>query len=297
MQGKSVLVTGASTGIGRACALDLAARGARVFAGVRREADAHDLRAAAGPNLEPLLLDVTRPEQVEAAARAVGPRLWGLVNNAGVNISGPSEFLPIDQYRRQFEVNFFGQIAVTQVLLPAIREARGRVLFVGSAAGWIATPFQGPYSASKFALEALADSLRMELAPWGIHVALIKPGSIATPIWERARSQAVDAMAGAPPEALRFYEGAMRRMGAAALVIGGRGIAPDRVVAAVRHALTAPRPRTRYLVGREALLARIGRFLPDRLRDAFIARELDRLVASPAGQAASAELDHFRVDS
>jgi NAD(P)-dependent dehydrogenase (short-subunit alcohol dehydrogenase family) len=212
MSDRSVLITGSSTGIGRACALDLAARGFKVFAAVRREEDAVRLAGEGKGMIEPVIMDVTRPDEIEAARQRVGGSLRGLINNAGISINGPTEFLPLDQYRRQFEVNFFGQIAVTQAFMPAIRQARGRVVFVGSAAGWVCVPFQGPYSGSKFALEALCDALRQELKPWGIHVSLVKPGAVATPIWETSRGQTITAMAQAGHEAATYYQETLERM-------------------------------------------------------------------------------------
>lgn len=178
---KSALVTGASTGIGRATALHLDRAGWRVFAGVRREEDADSLRAGGSERLVPSMLDVTDPDQVSAAAErirsAVGEAgLDGLVNNAGIGLLGPLETLPIEDFRRTVEVNLIAQVAVTQALLPQVRAARGRIVFVSSVGGRMAMPFGSPYHAAKFGLEAVADSLRRELRPWGIEVAVIEPG-------------------------------------------------------------------------------------------------------------------------
>ena len=177
------LVTGASTGIGRACAIHLAALGFHVLAGVRDPADAPD-------GLEPLQLDVTSEEDVAAAAERVGAELHVLVNNAGIAISGPVEIVPVEEWRRQIEVNLLGQVAVTRALLPAILRARGRVVNMSSIGGRVASPLFGPYSASKFALEAVSDALRREVAPHGVRVVSIEPGGIATPIWGKGMDDA-----------------------------------------------------------------------------------------------------------
>jgi NAD(P)-dependent dehydrogenase (short-subunit alcohol dehydrogenase family) len=260
----AVLVTGASSGIGEATALRLAHRGLRVLAGVRREEDAARLRAQ---GVEPVFLDITSADQI--ASLDVGDELVGLVNNAGVAIAAPLEFVPVDELRRQLEINVVGQVAVTQAVLPALRRGKGRIVFIGSIAGKSALPFLGPYAASKFGLEAIADSLRVELRPWGIHVAIVEPGSIKTPIWtkgtERAdslRNPAVDELYGASIEKFRTL----------ALKRGLNGIAPDAVAKVVEHALTAASPKARYLVGRDAKTrARLQR-LPTRARDRVSAR-------------------------
>ena len=177
----SVVVTGASSGIGEACALRLDKLGFRVFAGVRREADSEALKRKASDRLIPIFLDITEASSIAAAvdvvAAAVGEAgLSGLVNNAGVVIAGPLEFLPLDQICKQFEVNVIGQITVTQAFLPLVRQGHGRLVNIGSLAGRVAMPFIGAYSASKFAMEALTDALRVELRPWKIRVSLIEIG-------------------------------------------------------------------------------------------------------------------------
>jgi NAD(P)-dependent dehydrogenase (short-subunit alcohol dehydrogenase family) len=175
---RTALVTGASSGIGRACALRLVSSGWRVLAGVRRSGDAPK-------GTQEVLLDVTNPEHVHAVAERVD-ELHGLVNNAGIAVAVPLEFIPLDELRRQFEVNVFGQVAVTQALLPQLRRSKGRIVFVGSIAGKSALPFLGPYAASKHALEAIADSLRVELQPFGVGVSIVEPGTIKTPIWTKS---------------------------------------------------------------------------------------------------------------
>ncbi len=271
--GRVVLVTGASSGIGAACARRLARRGFDVFGGVRREEDAERLRT---DGIRPLTLDVTIPEQVAAAAEAVGEELHGLVNNAGVALAAPLELVPLDEVRRQLDVNVVGQIAVTQALLPALRGARGRVVLMGSIGGKSALPFLGPYAASKFALEAIADSLRLELRPFGIAVSIVEPGSIKTPIWTKGTARAEELRARFPAGAEDLYGAAIERFRKVALARGLAGVDPDEVAKAVEHALTADRPRARYLVGKDARLRRRLERLPVRLRDRLLERALTR---------------------
>jgi NAD(P)-dependent dehydrogenase (short-subunit alcohol dehydrogenase family) len=263
---KVVLVTGASSGIGEACALRLARNGWRVLAGVRKAGD-----APAGT--EEVLLDITDAEQAHAAADAVD-ELHGLVNNAGIAVAAPLEAIPLDELRRQLDVNVVGQVAVTQALLPALRRARGRVVFVGSIAGRSALPFLAPYAASKHALEAIGDALRMELAPWGTHVSIVEPGSIATPIWTKGAAIADEIQSRVPAETLALYRDRMDAFRRAAAAAGRRGVPPDRVAEIVEQALTAERPKTRYLVGRDAKLRAAFERLPDRLRDRVYERVL-----------------------
>lgn len=277
---RAVLVTGASTGIGRASALELDRRGWRVFAGVRREGDGRRLvEEAAGP-LRPLMLDVTDAAEIAAAAETMAGQLGeaglaGLVNNAGICVAGPLEVLPVDELRRQLEVNLLGQVAVAQACLPLLRRGRGRIVNLSSVGGRVAMPYLGPYCASKFALEALSDALRLELRTWGIHVALVEPGSVDTPIWRKSHSEADRLEAEAGEAALAPYAAdvaAVRRVtereAAGAMPVG-------RVVRAVVHALESRRPRARYPVG---LSGRMAVFLltrlPTRLRDWLVLRSL-----------------------
>jgi len=272
---KSVLITGASTGIGQATALRLDAAGWRVFAGVRREEDAASLRAEASRRLIRVILDVTDAGQIAAAAALVrqqaGEGLDGLVNNAGIAVPGPLETLPIDDFRRQVDVNLSAQVAMTQALLPQIRAARGRIVFITSIGGLIAFPMFGAYHAAKFGLEAVADVFRRELRPWGISVSAVEPGSIATPIWERGEREA-DAVGGRAPDAHdELYGRSIATYRKVTQRTAARGIAPDAVAKAIEHALGAERPRTRYLVGRDARgQALLARLLPDRLVDRLI---------------------------
>jgi NAD(P)-dependent dehydrogenase (short-subunit alcohol dehydrogenase family) len=273
----AVVITGTSTGIGRACVLRLAASGFEVFATVRREEDAEKLRAEA-PRVRPLVVDVTDEAGVAAAARevdqAVGERgVAGLVNNAGMSVGGPLEFLPLDDLRRQLEVNLVAQVGVTQAFLPAIRRARGRIVNMTSVGGRIANPFLGPYHASKWGLEAISDSLRKELRPWGIHVIAVEPGSIDTEIWRKGTSQAEELAAGLPEEGHKLYDDKIPKALAMAQKLANNAIPADRVAKVVERALTVKRPRARYTVGIDArALITLNRVLPDRAVDAIEAR-------------------------
>jgi NAD(P)-dependent dehydrogenase (short-subunit alcohol dehydrogenase family) len=275
LDGRAVLVTGASTGIGRCCTLHLARRGATVIAGVRRREDG-DAVAAEGPagRVRPVRLDVTDPEAACAAVAGVDA-LHGLVNNAGIAVTGPLEFMPLEELRRQFEVNVIGQLAVTQACLEALRRAQGRIVNVSSIGGRVAGPLYGPYSASKFALEALSDALRRELRGSGVRVSVVEPGGIATPIWERGLAAADALYAAMPPVAHERYDALVASVRADAGRTAAEGLPPQAVADVVEHALTAVRPRTRYLVGREAKIgANLARVLPDRAVDALVARSL-----------------------
>lgn len=275
---RSALVTGASTGIGRATALHLDGQGWRVFAGVRREEDAASLREAGSDRLVPLMLDVTDAGQIGAAAERIGEEtagtgLDGLVNNAGIAVPGPLETLPIEDFKRQIDVNLNAQVAVTQAMLPAIRTGRGRIVFITSIGGLMAFPMFGAYHAAKFGLEAVGDVFRQELRPWGISVSVVEPGSIATPIWERGQAE-VDAIAGRAGDGhTDLYGEAIEAYREVARKTGERGIPPEKVAAKIEHALRARRPRVRYLVGADARgQAFASRVLPDRLVDWIVAR-------------------------
>jgi NAD(P)-dependent dehydrogenase (short-subunit alcohol dehydrogenase family) len=277
----SVLVTGASTGIGRATARYLAERSTRIFAGVRREEDADSLRAEGLPEIVPIRLDVTRADEISAARAEIGRALAatgesglaGIVNNAGLAVPAVQEFIDVDEFRRQIEVNLIGVVAVNRAFLPLVRAARGRIVNVGSLGGYNAAPFLGPYAASKFALEGLTDSLRRELRPWGLQVALVEPGSIATPIWEKSLGYGEVLKKKLPPEALPLYAKLLEKIEDYARAASRRGIPAERVARAIHVALTATRPRTRYRVGLDAHLIRLlTRLLPDRAMDAIVSR-------------------------
>jgi NAD(P)-dependent dehydrogenase (short-subunit alcohol dehydrogenase family) len=267
---RAALVTGASSGIGLASAVRLTNAGWRVFGGARTEADASMLRAR---GVEPLELDVTDPAHIAAAAAAVGSELHGLVDNAGIAVAAPLELVPLDELRRQLEVNVVAQVAVLQAVLPALRQTHGRVVLMGSIGGRSALPFLGPYAASKHALEAFADVLRVELAPWGIAVAIVEPASVKTAIWTKGAAHAEELRAGIGSEAASLYDERLERFRAVALK-RGPGIHPDVVARAVEDALTASRPKARYVVGRDAHLRAWIERLPTRLRDSVLTRTL-----------------------
>ena len=271
------MVTGSSTGIGRACALHLDRLGFKVFAGVRKEVDGQGLRDDASAQLEPLILDVTDPDDVSRAAVRVsedaGDRLAGLVNNAGVGVGGPLELLSLEDFRHQIEVNLIGQVAVTQALIPALRRARGRLVFISSIGGLVATPFMSPYHASKFGIEAVGDSLRLELRPFGVEVSIVEPGSIATPIWDKGKATARKVQGGLTAEGRELYGESIGRFEEVFGQASSRGLPPEKVAGVVAHALTARRPRTRYRVGADAkAMATLRKLLPDRLRDRLVAQ-------------------------
>lgn len=274
--GRSVVITGASTGIGAACALHLDRLGFTVFAGVRKLQDGVTLQQQGVSGLTPLLLDVTDEElihksQVIVSAKVGSNGLYGLVNNAGIAVVGPLEAVPIPDLRRQLEINVIGQIAVTQAFLPLIRQARGRIVNMGSIAGRGAMPLMGPYSASKFALEAMTDALRLELQQWGIQVSIVEPGAIATPIWEKSGKDASDLETAMPMEMRTMYATVVAAVRKVVGEASARAIPADAVSQAVEHALTAPRPKTRYLVGTDAKLRAIMiKLLPDRLSDTVL---------------------------
>ena len=276
----AVVITGASTGIGEACALHLDKLGYRVFAGIRKAADGESLRRRASARLVPVRLDISDETEVGEAARNVtealsGGGLAGLVNNAGIVVGGMLEFLPLEALRHQLEVNVIGQIAVTQAFLPSLRKARGRIVNIGSVSGLISAPFSGAYSASKFALEALTDSLRLELRPWKIHVSIVEPGYIQTPIVSKSLAAAEALRAQLPEEALQLYGASLRAVRESTEREAAKAAPTEVVVKAVVHALAARRPSTRYVVGNHSgLEISFGRALPDRWRDALMARHM-----------------------
>jgi NAD(P)-dependent dehydrogenase (short-subunit alcohol dehydrogenase family) len=276
---RTVLVTGASTGIGRATALRLHADGWRVFAGIRDPADGESLRQATSERLVPVTLDVTAPEQIAAAAELIEREseggLDGLVNNAGVAIPGPLETVPLEDFRRQIEVNLVAYVAVSQAMLPQIRRAEGRLVFLASIGGRVAFPFGGPYHASKFATEAIGDVFRQELRPWGIRVAIIEPGSIDTPIWERGKRKGEEIEAKSPRTNL-LYGAALEKFKKVIEDTAERGIPPEKVADAIAHALESDRPKSRYLVGLDAKVqARLKPLIPTAVFDRIVARQLN----------------------
>lgn len=273
----SILVTGCSTGIGEACALYLDRLGFQVYAGVRTEEDAERLGVRGSGQLRPLLLDVTDEDQIAACVEAIARQspggLDGLVNNAGIAVAGPLEAVPLAEFRRQIEVNLVGQVALTQAVLPQVRHRRGRLVFISSDNGRIAAPCLAAYSASKHAIEAIADALRLELRAAGVRVVLIEPGAIRTPIWEKTRQQAVEMRRRYPAGLEEVYGPLVDRVEMASIRQAERGIAPNRVAKKVAVALTVRRPRARYAVGLDARLALLAaRLAPTSIRDRIVAR-------------------------
>jgi NAD(P)-dependent dehydrogenase (short-subunit alcohol dehydrogenase family) len=270
----TVLVTGASTGIGEATVLHLQKLGFDPIGAVRKDEDAERLEAH---GLRTTRIDVTDADQIAAARDALGHEpLAGLVNNAGIAVAAPLEFLPIDRLRQQLEINLIGQAAVTQAFLPALRRARGRIVNVSSIGGRVGLPLVGAYNASKFALEGLSDSLRRELRSLGVDVILIEPGGVKTPIWNKAEHLADEMLEDVPPEAERLYGGLIEAVRKGTQRIATEtGIEPSEVAEAIGTALTAKRPHARYLVGNDAKQrAVMSKLLPARVMDRLIGRAL-----------------------
>lgn len=286
---RTVVVTGASTGIGAACARYLDEKGFRVFATVRKQSDADAIAARSRSRLQPLFLDVTDAESIARAVRHVGAALGGaglagLVNNAGVSVDVPLECVDIAALRHQLEVNSIAPVAVTQAFLPLLRRAQGRIVNVSSVNGRVASAFSGPYCMSKFALEAFTDCLRQELVDWGMRVAVIEPGAIATAMWDKGRAEDWSAQASKPH--LDLYGEAYQAFRRFTEQTAAGAVPCDAVSRAIFHALTAKRPRTRYLVGRDArVYARLAQICPDRVMD-WVGRKvmgLGSVRSSPRG--------------
>jgi NAD(P)-dependent dehydrogenase (short-subunit alcohol dehydrogenase family) len=271
------IVTGTSSGIGAATAHELARRGFHVLAGVRRDRDADAIR---GPGIEPVTIDVTNQDHILALAARVredprGRAVRALVNNAAIGVNVPVEAYPIDEWRRLFEVNLFGQIAVTQALLPALIANKGRVVNISSVGGKVAMATYGPYAGTKFALEAVSDSLRRELAPLGVRVVVIEPGAVVTEMLGRAGATAHELASAMTPEQVHRYGGLVHAVAAQAEASAKSGLPADAAAKVVAKAVTARTPRTRYTVGRDAaLITRLARVLPDRTMDRVVAAVL-----------------------
>ena len=274
MASGTVLVTGASTGIGEATVLHLKALGFDAVGAVRKDEDAERLEAR---GVRTVRIDVTDAGQIAAARDELGDvPLAGLVNNAGIAVAAPIEFMPVERFRQQLEVNLIGQLAVTQAFLPALRRARGRIVMVSSIGGRVALPLVSAYNASKFGLEGMSDSLRRELRSHGVDVVLVEPGGVKTPIWNKAEELADDMLEDIPPEAETLYGKLIEAVRAGTKRIAtDTGSEPIAVAEVIGEALTADRPRTRYLVGRDAKMrAVMSRVLPDRAMDRMISRAL-----------------------
>jgi NAD(P)-dependent dehydrogenase (short-subunit alcohol dehydrogenase family) len=270
----TVLVTGASTGIGEATVMHLRELGFSPIAAVRKDEDAERLE---GRGLRTTRIDVTDADQIAAARDELGDEpLAGLVNNAGIAVAAPLEFLPIDRLRQQLEINLIGQAAVTQAFLPALRRGRGRIVNVSSIGGRVGLPLVGAYNASKFGLEGLSDSLRRELRPHGVDVILIEPGGVKTPIWKKGEELADEMLEDVPPEAERLYGRMIAAVRTGTQRIAREtGIEPSEVAEVIGTALTSSRPRARYLVGSDAKQrAVMAKLLPARVMDRLIIRAL-----------------------
>jgi NAD(P)-dependent dehydrogenase (short-subunit alcohol dehydrogenase family) len=270
------VVTGASTGIGAATARELARRGFHVLAGVRSDRDADAIRR---PGIEPVIIDITNPDHIRALAIRVnddpqGRAVRALVNNAAIQANVPIEVFAIDEWRRMFEVNLFGHVAVTQALLPALLDSSGRVVNVSSVGGKVAMATYGPYAATKFALEAVSDSLRRELAPFGVEVVVVEPGAVRTEMLGRAIAAANELVPAMTPDHGRRYGALMQAVNTQAATSTNSGLPADAAAVVIANAITARKPRTRYTVGREAALIRVVRFLPDRALDRILAAAL-----------------------
>ena len=273
---RAVVISGASTGIGRACALHLDHLGFHVFAGVRRAADGEALARVASARLTPIVVDVTDPDAVAAAHQTVLNRnitLTGLVNNAGTTVPYPLEYLPLNTLRRQLEVNLIGHVAMTQAFLPLLRRSRGRIVNISSLAGRLPVPVMGSYTAAKHALEGLSGSLRLELAGSGIQVAVVEPGNIRTPMGGKLHRDVETAISAMSDDGAKRYRALVRGVEAAVADGAERGASPEVVAQAVAHALTSNRPRIRYPVGpRAGRMTLLARVLPDRWLDVVLRR-------------------------
>jgi NAD(P)-dependent dehydrogenase (short-subunit alcohol dehydrogenase family) len=281
---RSVLVTGASTGIGHAIATDLAMAGIRVFGSVRSQQDADALVAATptgAPTIIPVLLDVQDTASVRAAADTIEQQLgtdglWGLVNNAGISVASPLEYIPEDAFQLQMDVNLTGVLRCVQAFLPLLKRTSGRVVNISSISGRVAFPMIGAYATSKYALEGLSDALRLELGVHGMEVSVVQPGSIATPIWERSRARATELLTQVPEHGITEYRQMIDQAVGTTENHGEEAGDPQLVANVVRHALTAKRPRTRYQVGKDAKILLFLRrwLLSDRRLDKLIRRNL-----------------------
>jgi NAD(P)-dependent dehydrogenase (short-subunit alcohol dehydrogenase family) len=272
-----IVVSGASTGMGAATAKELARRGYHVLAGVRRAADAEAIR---GHGVEPVILDITVSEQIEALVGRIADDsenrpLRALVNNAGIAVNAPVETLPLDKWRQQFDVNLFGHIAITQALLPFLHESRGRVVNISSLGGKIAMPTYGAYAGTKYALEAVSDALRRELAPHGVQVVIVEPGGVQTEMTGHGIERARAFLTEMTPESRQRYGGLMQAIISQATAFTKNGKTAEAAAKVIAGATTTPNPRPRYTIGRDAaMMTRLTRILPDRTLDRVSAANL-----------------------
>ncbi|WP_426451990.1 SDR family NAD(P)-dependent oxidoreductase [Paenibacillus sp. S-38] len=272
-----VVVTGTSSGIGRATAEQLAADGFHVLAGVRRQEDADKIKRQ---NIEPVIVDVTNIDTLKALAERVeqdplGRPLRAVVNNAGIAVNAPLEMVPLDEFRRQIEVSVIGQVAVIQALTPALLNSGGRVVNIGSLGGKVSMPGFGIYSAAKYAMEAINDSLRREMSSFGLKVIMITPGGVSTGLSEQGITTAERLAKLMTPDQHRRHDRLFDAVKAQAETWATDGIRPEKVAAVVSRAIHVSKPRTRYTVGRDsALLTRLVRILPDKLLDRMLRSQM-----------------------
>jgi NAD(P)-dependent dehydrogenase (short-subunit alcohol dehydrogenase family) len=294
-----IVVTGTSTGIGRATALHLAAAGYHVYAGVRQPADAPSPPAASAGEITPLLLDVTDSAQITAAAHTVAAHtghagLQGLVNNAGTGVFGPLEIIPVAQFSRQLEVNVTGQLAVTQAFLPLLRQARGRIVMIGSIGARFTPPFVGALAASKSAIATLSEALRQELAPWNIRVVLIEPASVRTEAVDKLEHDAQQLLHQATPTGRALYQDAFRRLVATFAAQHDQGSPPEVAAEAVARALATLQPRAHYLVGKNARrMAILAAALPTPVLDTLRRKQAHQ--PAPGSRAPTPQAAHAAV--
>jgi len=278
---KTILITGASSGIGLAACISLARKGYRVYAGVRKENDAK-MFSEQSSRITPVILDVTREKDIQAVFQKIDGEFkrdqeFCLVNNAGVALALPMECVPLKELRREFDVNFFGLIAVTQTFLPLIRATQGRIINISSISGRLALPFLGPYNSSKFALEAVTDALRRELKSHGVKVVSINPGSIRTSIWEKGEAWQKEAASQCMPQIMQVYAGALKIFDEQIKKTAKNALDTAKVVKAIGRALDEKNPKTRYFVSRKIKFkAFLARHLPDKFMDFMIRRSLKK---------------------
>lgn len=276
-----ILVTGASTGIGFHTALRMHELGYTVWAGVRKELDKENLLKATNNSdmMRPLILDVTNEDHLQSAFQSIqkeNGQLKALINNAGIVVTGPVELAPMERLREQFNVNVFAPVRMIQVFLPLLRESQGRIVNISSIAGRTVTPFMGPYCASKHALEAFSDALRVELLGSGVQVSLIEPGSIDTPIWKKSDSAFIEDVSGYEAKVEKFYGHLIRGFKVLVKKAAAGAASVNTVVSAIEHAVTSSKPKTRYLVGRDARVSLTQNILPDRWRDRLIYKYIEQ---------------------
>ncbi len=275
---RSVLVTGASSGIGWATSLELSRKGWRVFAAVRKEEDAARLREASSGRIEPVLMDIADYESVRRGAAEVEETLGvagldALFNNAGISVQGPMEIVPIEMFEQQVRVNVFGNLFVSQAFLPLIRRARGRIVFMSSESGRVTIPLVGPYSASKFALEAVANALRVELRPAGVNVSLVEAATVKTPMWEKIDATSERFLSGLSHASRALYSDELNTLAVVPARQAQMGIPMEKVVRVIERALTEPGPKARYVIGWEAWFFILSyAILPTRLMDRISSR-------------------------